>query len=112
MHKRSTSAVTLIELLVVLVIVAMISGAVTFAVLRSMQKQEIKQCQTNMLMIESAKDEYVRDHPGATSIEEDEFRKYFRFGVPKCPSGQIYANMLDPNVQVSCPKHGTIVVGN
>jgi prepilin-type N-terminal cleavage/methylation domain-containing protein len=106
------SAMTLIELLVVLAIIAMISGAVTFAVLRSMQNQEKKQCQTNMLMIEAAKDEYVRDHPGVGSIDESEFKNYFRFGIPKCPSGQVYLNILNPTVQVVCPKHGTITVNN
>jgi prepilin-type N-terminal cleavage/methylation domain-containing protein len=110
-YSNLARGVTLVELLVVLVIIAMISGLVTFAVLKSMQNQEIKQCQTNMLMIEAAKDEYVRDHPGGRSIEESEFKNYFRFGIPKCPSGQIYVNMYDPNIEVICPKHGTIRAG-
>src|SRR5260370_33847349 len=82
---RSTG-VTLVELLVVLTIIATIAGVVTFAVANTLKKQQSKECLTNMLMIEAAKDEYARDHPGATQINDDaEFRKYFRFGVPRCP---------------------------
>jgi prepilin-type N-terminal cleavage/methylation domain-containing protein len=99
---------TLIELLVVLVIIACIAGAVTFAIANSLQKQYAKECQTNMLMIEAAKDEYARDHPGATSINESEFNGYFRFGIPKCPTHQVYENIYDLNTPVICPVHGPL----
>ena len=99
---------TLIELLVVLVIIACVAGAVTFAIANSLQKQQGKECQTNMLMIEAAKDEYARDHPGATSIDGSEFNNYFRFGIPKCPTHQIYENIYNLNARVTCPVHGPI----
>jgi prepilin-type N-terminal cleavage/methylation domain-containing protein len=108
--QRSTG-MTLVELLVVLAIVAIIAGVVTFAVANTLKKQQSKECLTNMLMIEAAKDEYARDHPGATQINDDaEFRKYFRFGVPRCPVNvhEDYQNWNALDTGVSCRVHGTI----
>ena len=65
----------------------------------------------SMLMIEAAKDEYARDHPGATQINDDaEFKKYFRFGVPRCPvnAKEDYQDWNALGTRVSCKVHGTI----
>jgi len=102
------TAITLVELLVVLVIIALVAGAVTFAVANSLQKQQIKECQTNMLIIESAKDEYARDHPSATQIDPNEFKNYFHFGIPQCSLHQAYQNVDQLNAKVNCPVHGEI----
>jgi type II secretory pathway pseudopilin PulG len=102
---------TLVELLVVLAIIAAAAGVVTFAVANTLKKQQAKVCLTNMLMIEAAKDEYARDHPGATQISEDaEFRKYLRFGVPRCPvnANEDYHDWNTLGTRVSCRIHGTI----
>jgi hypothetical protein len=61
-----------------------------------------------MLTIEAAKDEYIRDHPGATSIDPNAFAQYFRFGIPKCPDGYPYNNLYSLTQQVNCPFHGAI----
>jgi prepilin-type N-terminal cleavage/methylation domain-containing protein len=101
-------AFSLLEMLVVLAIIAAISGVVTFAVLRTLDGQEEKQCLANMLLIEAAKDEYSRDHVGtATAINADEFRRYFRFGVPRCPrnTNADYENWNNLNASVVCPVH-------
>jgi prepilin-type N-terminal cleavage/methylation domain-containing protein len=100
-------AFSLVEMLVVLAIVAAVSGVVTFAVLRTLDGQEEKQCLANMLLIEAAKDEYSRDHVGATAVNADEFRNYFRFGIPRCPhnSNVDYENWNDLNASVTCPVH-------
>jgi prepilin-type N-terminal cleavage/methylation domain-containing protein len=108
---RQSTGMTLVELLVVLTIIAMIAGVVTFAIANTLKKQQSKECLTNMLMIEAAKDEYARDHPGATQINGDaEFRKYFRFGVPRCPINvnEDYQNWNALGTRVSCRVHGTI----
>jgi prepilin-type N-terminal cleavage/methylation domain-containing protein len=106
---RHDRAMTLIEVLVVLVIIAAVAGAVTFAVANSLRNQEAKECQTSMLMIESAKDEYARDHPGDTQIDLTEFRKYFpKYGLPGCPLHQVYQNLDQLNTKVSCPLHGEV----
>jgi hypothetical protein len=64
-----------------------------------------------MLMIEAAKDEYARDHPGATQTTDDAaFRTYFRFGVPRCPvnPNEDYQDWNVLGTRVSCKVHGTI----
>jgi len=102
---------TFAELLVVLAIIATVAGAVTFAVAKALKKQQAKACLTNMLMIEAAKDEYARDHPGLTAVsDETEFRKYFRFGVPRCPvnPNEEYQNWDALGARVYCRVHGTI----
>jgi prepilin-type N-terminal cleavage/methylation domain-containing protein len=105
------AGMTLVELLVVLAIIVAVAGAITFAVANVLKKEQAKACLTNMLMIEAAKDEYARDHPGATQVGEDaEFRKYFRFGVPRCPvdPNEDYQNWNALGARVSCKVHGTI----
>src|SRR5260221_439159 len=62
----------------------------------------------NMVTIEAAKDEYARDHPGATTIPSvTDFAPYFRFGIPRCPdnNGTDYANLLDLKSPVNCSVH-------
>ena len=111
MKSRLSSGMTLAELLVVLAIIVTVAGAVTFAVAKALKKQQAKACLTNMLTIEAAKDEYARDHPGATEVSDDaEFRKYFRFGVPRCPvnPNEEYQNWNALGARVSCKVHGTI----
>src|SRR6516165_450802 len=112
LHKsRHSAGMTFAEVLVVLAIITALAGMVTFAVANAYKKQQAKACLTNMLMIEAAKDEYARDHPGATQIGEDaEFRKYFRFGVPRCPVDpkEDYQNWNALGARVSCKVHGTI----
>jgi len=101
-------AFSLVELLVVLAIIAAVSGVVTVAVLGTLDRQDEKQCLANMLLIEAAKDEYSRDHVGtATAMNVDEFRRYFRFGVPRCPHNPNadYENWSDLNAPVICPVH-------
>jgi len=64
-----------------------------------------------MLMIEAAKDEYARDHPGATQMTDDAaFRTYFRFGVPRCPlnPNEDYQDWDVLGTRVSCKVHGTM----
>jgi prepilin-type N-terminal cleavage/methylation domain-containing protein len=111
MKSRRPVGMTLVELLVVLAIIATVAGVVTFAIGNALKKQQAKECLTNMLMIEAAKDEYARDHPGATQINDDaEFKKYFRFGVPRCPvnAKEDYQDWNALGTRVSCKVHGTI----
>ena len=111
MKSRPSAGMTLAELLVVLAILATVAGAVTFAVANALKKQQAKACLTNMLMIEAAKDEYARDHPGLTAVGDDlEFRRYFRFGVPRCPvnPNEEYQNWNALGAHVFCKIHGTI----
>lgn len=99
---------SLIEMLVVVTIIAAIAALVTTAVMSALQQQNARVCQNNMLTIEAAKDEYIRDHPGATNIDMNAFAQYFRFGIPKCPDGGSYNNLYVLTQQVSCSRHGAL----
>ena len=105
---NGTTGLTLIELLVVLVIVAAVSTLITTSVISALKQQNQRTCLTNMLTIEAAKDEYVRDHPGATSIPSiAAFQPYFRFGIPRCPDNlnNDYFNLLSLTEPVMCTVH-------
>jgi prepilin-type N-terminal cleavage/methylation domain-containing protein len=99
---------SLIEMLVVVTIIAAIAALITTAVMSALQQQNVRVCQNNMLTIEAAKDEYIRDHPGATSIDENAFTQYFRFGIPKCPDGGTYNSLYVLTQQVNCSRHGAL----
>jgi prepilin-type N-terminal cleavage/methylation domain-containing protein len=100
---------SLIEMLVVVTIIAAIAALITTGVMSALQQQSARVCQNNMLTIEAAKDEYIRDHPGATTIDPRAFAQYFRFGIPKCPdSGSYQQNLYSLTEQVRCTIHGAI----
>ena len=109
-RRKRTAGLTLIELLVVLMIIAAISALITTSVLSALKQQNQRICFNNMLTIEAAKDEYIRDHPGATSIDKTAFQQYFRFGIPTCPDRGVYNNLYNLTEQVSCSIHGKIPV--
>jgi prepilin-type N-terminal cleavage/methylation domain-containing protein len=101
-----TAGLSLIELLVVLSIVALISALITTSVLSALKQQNQRVCLNNMLTIEAAKDEYLRDHPGVTSIPGLEaFQPYFRFGIPRCPDGGTYNGLYSLTQPVTCTYH-------
>ena len=103
-----TGGFSLIEMLVVVAIITAIAALITTSVMSALQQQNQRVCLNNMLTIEAAKDEYIRDHPGATSIPSNQdFQPYFRFGIPQCPDnqGHDYVNLRNLAQQVYCTKH-------
>ncbi|HZC35148.1 MAG TPA: prepilin-type N-terminal cleavage/methylation domain-containing protein [Chthoniobacterales bacterium] len=99
---------SLVEILVALAIVAVAAGFIAISILGAMKQQNSRICLTNMLTIEAAKDEFARDHPGATAIPSvADFAPYFRFGIPRCPDNKEvdYNNLLDLKNPVSCSVH-------
>jgi prepilin-type N-terminal cleavage/methylation domain-containing protein len=102
-----TAGLSLIEMLVVVAIIAAIAALITTSVMSALQQQNQRVCLNNMLTIEAAKDEYIRDHPGATSIDPSAFQQYFRFGIPRCPDNQNrdYQNLYNLTQQVYCTAH-------
>jgi prepilin-type N-terminal cleavage/methylation domain-containing protein len=99
---------TLIELLVAVAIAGALAGLVTFAVSQAMTEQQKRQCLTNLLMVEAARDEYARDHPGSATVEGSGLNGYLRFGVPGCPAGGQYDGLHVLDSPVGCSKHGTV----
>lgn len=106
-RRYRSAGLTLIELLVVLMIIAAISALITTSVLSALNQQNQRVCLNNMLTIEAAKDEYIRDHPGATAIDKTAFQQYFRFGIPTCPDqpGVEYTNLYSLTQTVTCSRH-------
>ena len=102
-----TGGFSLIEMLVVVAIITAIAALITTSVMSALQQQNQRVCLNNMLTIEAAKDEYIRDHPGATSIDPSAFQQYFRFGIPRCPDNQNrdYQNLYNLTQQVYCTAH-------
>jgi prepilin-type N-terminal cleavage/methylation domain-containing protein len=99
---------SLVEILVALAIVAVAAGFIGISILSALKQENSRVCLTDMVTIESAKDEYARDHPGVTRISSTaDFAPYFRFGIPHCPdnNGADYANLLDLQTPVNCPVH-------
>ncbi len=104
-----SAGLSLIELLVVLTIIAAISALITTSIMSALKQQNQRICMNNMLTIEAAKDEYIRDHPGATSISDSpSFQQYFKFGIPRCPDGGTYENLLSLTQPVNCSIHGSV----
>ncbi len=103
---NSRSGFTLVELLVVVAIVATMAGLISFAVGRTLLKQNEKICLENMMTIEAAKDEYARDHVGQP-IDPTEFARYFKFSIPRCPDNrqEDYENLYNLNAPVACRIH-------
>jgi prepilin-type N-terminal cleavage/methylation domain-containing protein len=107
--RKRSAGLSLIEVLVVLTIIAAISALITTSVLAALKQQNQRICLNNMLTIEAAKDEYIRDHPGATSISDSpSFQQYFKFGIPRCPDGGAYENLLSLTQPVNCSIHGSV----
>ena len=100
-----TAGLSLIEILVVLTIIGLIAALITTSVLSALKQQNQRVCLNNMLTIEAAKDEYLRDHPGATSIPQEAFPPYFRFGIPRCPDGGTYNSLYSLTQPVTCTYH-------
>lgn len=99
---------TLVELLVVLAIVAALSALIGIGVAQAINKANQRDCLTNMIEIEAAKDEYQRDHPSDSTIpSQTAFAPYFRFGIPRCPNNRHsdYQSLLDLRNPVNCTVH-------
>jgi prepilin-type N-terminal cleavage/methylation domain-containing protein len=99
---------SLVEVLVVLAIIGFAAGFIAISILSALKQQNSRVCLTNMVTIEAAKDEYARDHPGATTIPSaTDFAPYFRFGIPRCPDnrGTDYTQLLDLKNPVVCSVH-------
>jgi prepilin-type N-terminal cleavage/methylation domain-containing protein len=107
-RRPAKAGFSLVEVLVVLAIIGFAAGFIAISILNALKQQNTRVCLTNMVTIEAAKDEYARDHPGATTIPSaTDFAPYFRFGIPRCPDnrGTDYTNLLDLKNPVVCSVH-------
>jgi type II secretory pathway pseudopilin PulG len=100
--RNNIAAFTLFETLAVLVIVAVVAGGVCFGVTQSMNDSKARECAAHLATIEGAKDEFSRDNPGVALTSLDQLKPYLKYGVPTCPAGGTYNNILNAGEQCSC----------
>ena len=102
MKKRFEPAFTLIETLLVLLVLAVIAASVTLGVTQAINDSKGRECAVNLATIEGAKDEFARDNPGVALTSVDQLKPYLRYGLPTCPAGGTYDNILDLNQRCTC----------
>ena len=100
--KQYTIAFTLLETLVVVVICAIAAAGISLGVSHAINDSKGRECSANLATIEGAKDEFSRDNPGVALTSLDQLKPYLRYGVPTCPAGGTYANVLDLNARCTC----------
>jgi type II secretory pathway pseudopilin PulG len=100
--RNNIAAFTLFETLAVLVIVALVAGGVCFGVTQSVNDSKARECAAHLATIEGAKDEFSRDNPGVALTSLDQLKPYLKYGVPTCPAGGTYSNILNAGEQCSC----------
>jgi prepilin-type N-terminal cleavage/methylation domain-containing protein len=101
-RNNSTEGFTLLETLVVLMICAVVAAGITTGVTQAITDSKGRECAANLATIEGAKDEFSRDNPGVALTSVDQLMPYLRYGLPTCPAGGTYTNVLDLNARCTC----------
>jgi prepilin-type N-terminal cleavage/methylation domain-containing protein len=101
-RNRSKRAFTLLEILVVVGICAFVAAGIGVGVTQAISDSKGKECAANLATIEGAKDEFSRDNPGVALTSIDQLTPYLRYGVPTCPAGGTYANLLNSGQRCTC----------
>lgn len=107
MLKRSTrkngrAGFTLFETLAVLAICAFVAAGVCLGVTQAMNDSKGRECAANLATLEGAKDEFSRDNPGVALSSLDQLKPYLKYGVPTCPAGGTYENILSAGERCTC----------
>jgi type II secretory pathway pseudopilin PulG len=101
-RKKGTAAFTLLETVAVLAICAFVAAGVCLGVTQAMTDSKGRECAANLATIEGAKDEFSRDNPGVALTSLDQLKPYLKYGVPTCPAGGTYENILNAGEQCRC----------
>ena len=101
-RNRNKRAFTLLEILVVVGICAFVAAGIGVGVTQAISDSKGKECAANLATIEGAKDEFSRDNPGVALTSIDQLTPYLRYGVPTCPAGGTYANLLSLGQRCTC----------
>jgi prepilin-type N-terminal cleavage/methylation domain-containing protein len=101
-QNKSKKAFTLLEILVVLAICAFVAAGISVGVTQAISDSKARECAANLATIEGAKDEFSRDNPGVALTSLDQLKPYLRYGVPTCPAGGTYANILNAGQPCTC----------
>lgn len=100
--KRASYAFTLLELLVVISLIAVLTALAVPGFRRYLESSRGQRCSANILLLETAKDSFIADHPGQAITSPNDLGSYLKYGMPVCPSGGSYSNIMDRYVRVSC----------
>jgi hypothetical protein len=101
-RRKGTAAFTLFETLAVLSICAFVAAGVCLGVTQAMKDSKGRECAVNLATLEGAKDEFSRDNPGVALTSLDQLKPYLKYGVPTCPAGGTYENILTAGEQCTC----------
>jgi type II secretory pathway pseudopilin PulG len=101
-RKNGPAGFTLFETLAVLAICAFVAAGVCLGVTQAMNDSKGRECAANLATLEGAKDEFSRDNPGAALTSLDQLKPYLKYGVPTCPAGGTYENIISAGEQCTC----------
>lgn len=109
--KTVQAGFTLVELLVILVLTGCIAALAmpAFSAIRAQSRAQ--RCSANIQLIEAAKDAYIKDKPGQALNSQSQLLPYLKYGMPSCPSGGTYNNVLNAYARTSCSADTTGIDG-
>ena len=99
---RTVHAFTLLELLVVVALIALLTALAVPGYRRYLESSRGQRCSANILLLETAKDSFIADHPGQPIASASDLTPYLKYGMPVCPSGGSYSNITDRYARVTC----------
>jgi len=102
LKRNSDQGWGLFETLLAVVLSAIMTGVVAMGARQALDTANGHECSKNLALIEAAKDEFTRDNPGVPLTSEAQLATYLKYGVPACPSGGIYAHVLDLTQKTTC----------
>jgi len=100
--KEKLDAFTLLELLIVVTLIAILTALAVPGFRRYLESSRGQRCSANILLLETAKDSFIADHPGQPIGSADDLSLYLKYGLPVCPSGGTYSQITDRYSRVSC----------
>jgi type II secretory pathway pseudopilin PulG len=102
LNRTSNQAWGLLETLLAIALSAIILGVAAMGTRQALDSANGHDCSKNLALIEAAKDEFARDHPGVPLTGEAPLAKYLKYGIPACPAGGTYAHVVDLSEKTTC----------
>jgi prepilin-type N-terminal cleavage/methylation domain-containing protein len=97
-----TRGFTLLEMLLVIFLVACGAVLVAMNLNKGLKDSQGRACAADLEQIQAAKDQFRNDNPGVALTSVSQLAKYLPNGIPACPAGGTYNNVLNLDSQVTC----------
>ena len=97
-----TRGFTLLEALLVIFLIACGAAFVAMNLNKGLKDSQGRACSANLNTIQAAKDQFRNDNPGVPLSSVEQLAKYLPNGIPACPSGGTYNNVLNLDSPVTC----------